>query len=50
MERGPGGGGGGIWVDGTPSPRVSILPSVESLLPSLQDEVYFMRGGTAGGL
>ena len=28
----------------------TILPSVESLLPSQQDEVYFMGGDTAGGL
>ena len=28
----------------------TILPSVESLLLSLQDEVYFMAGGAAGGL
>ena len=46
--------GGG--VDGPP-PRVfdmlqyfkTILPSVESLWYSLQDEVYFMGGGAAGG-
>ena len=44
---------GGGW---TP-PRVfdmlqyfeTILPSEESLWSSLQDEVYFMGGGTAGG-
>ena len=48
-------GGGG--VDGAPL-RVfallqyfeTILPSVESLWSSLQDEVYFMGGGAAGGL
>ena len=28
----------------------TILPSVESLSSSLQDEVYFMGGGAAGGL
>ena len=28
----------------------TILPSVESLWSSLQDEVYFMVGGAAGGL
>ena len=28
----------------------TILPSVESLWSSLQDEVYFMGGGAAGGL
>ena len=28
----------------------TILPSVESRLPSQQDEVYFMGGDTAGGL
>ena len=48
--------GGG--VDGPPPPpRVfdmlqyfeTILPSEESLWSSLQDEVYFMGGGTAGG-
>ena len=41
-----------------PPPRVidmlqyfkTILPSVESLWSSLQDEVYFMGGGAAGGL
>ena len=40
-----------------PPPRVidmlqyfeTILPSVESLWSSLQDEVYFMGGGAAGG-
>ena len=49
--------GGG--VDGPPPPpRVfdmlqyfeTILPSVESLWYSLQDEVYFMGGGAVGGL
>ena len=49
------GGGGGGWT----SPRVldmlhyfkTILPSVENLQSSLQDdEVYFMAGGAAGGL
>ena len=47
-------GGGGWW-----NPRwvfdmlqyfEMILPSVESLWSSLQDEVYFMGGGAAGGL
>ena len=28
----------------------TILPSVESLWSSLEDEVYFMGGGAAGGL
>ena len=28
----------------------TILPSVEHLWSSLQDEVYFMGGGAAGGL
>ena len=28
----------------------TILPSVESLCSSRQDEVYFMGGGAAGGL
>ena len=28
----------------------TILPSVESVWSSLQDEVYFMGGGAAGGL
>ena len=45
----------GGWMD--PRPRVfdmlqyfeTILPSEESLWSSLQDEVYFMGGGTAGG-
>ena len=52
-----GGGGGGGGVDGT-RPRVfdmleyseTILPSVEGLWSSLQDKVYFMGGGTAGGM
>ena len=48
----------GGWMDPpTPLPRVfdtlqyfeTILPSAESLWSSLQDEVYFMVGGTAGG-
>ena len=46
----------GGWMD-PPPPRVfdmlqyfeTILPSEESLWSSLQDEVYFMGGGTAGG-
>ena len=41
-----------------PLPRVynimnyfeSILPSVKSLLSSLEDESYLMGGGAAGGL
>ena len=45
----------GGWMD--PRLRVfdmlqyfeTILPSEESLWSSLQDEVYFMGGGTAGG-
>ena len=41
------GRGWGWWKS---SPLISILPSLESLWPSLQDEVYFIRGGTAGGL
>ena len=48
-------GGGGGWME---PPRdfdmlqyfETILPSVESLWSSLQDEVYFMGGGAAGGL
>ena len=39
-------------VDGTPllvQYFETILPSEESLWSSLQDEVYFMGGGTAGG-
>ena len=50
----------GVGVDGPPSPPPwvfdmlqyfeTILPSVESLSSSLQDEVYFMGGGAAGGL
>ena len=47
----------GWGVDET-APRVfdmweyseTILPSVESFWSSLQDEVYFMGGGAAGGL
>ena len=50
-------GGGETGVDGT-RPRVfdmleyseTILPSVESLWSSLQDKVYFMGGGAAGGM
>ena len=46
----------GGWMDPSP-PRVfdmlpyfkTILPSEQSLWSSLQDEVYFMGGGTAGG-
>ena len=51
---------GGEGVDGTsPPPRwifdmlrffETTLPSVESLWSSLQDEVYFIGSGTAGGL
>ena len=46
------------WMDPhPPPPRVfdmlqyfeTILPLEESLWSSLQDEVYFMGGGTAGG-
>ena len=46
-------------VDGpSPPPRVfdvlqyfeTILPLVESLWSSLQDEIYFMGSGAAGGL
>ena len=48
--------GGGVMDP--PSPWVfdklqyfeTILPSVEHLWSSLQDEVYFMGGGAAGGL
>ena len=50
-----GGVGGGVMEA---LPRVfdmlqyfeTILPSVESLCSSQQDEVYFMGGGAAGGL
>ena len=28
----------------------TILPTVESLCSSLEDEVYFMGGGAAGGM
>ena len=50
--------GGGDWVDGTYPQSFwyvavfcnDILPLVESLSSSLQDEVYFMGGGAAGGL
>ena len=52
------GGGGGWWVDGTPPCGgvdileycEKILPLVENLWSSLQDEVYFMGGGAAGDL
>ena len=45
------------WMDPPPPPRVfdmlqyfeTILPLEESLWSFLQDEVYFMGGGTAGG-
>ena len=50
------GGGGEWWLDET-APRVfdmleyseAILSSVESFWSSLQNEVYFMGGGAAGG-
>ena len=48
------GGGGGV-LEPLPSVFemlqyfVTILPSVESLSSSLQDEVYFMGGGATGG-
>ena len=50
------GGGGGWW--GNLCPRgfemlkyfETILPLVESLRCSQQDEVYFMGGGAGGGL
>ena len=53
-HRGTRGGG----VNGTSPPWIfdmsrffeTTLPSVESLWSSLQDEVYFISGGTAGGL
>ena len=55
--RGTRGSDGGGGMD-PPSPWVfdklqyfeTILPSVEHLWSSLQDEVYFMGGGAAGGL
>ena len=50
------GGGGGGWM-GPPLGGVDILeycekilPLVENLWSSLQDEVYFMGGGAAGDL
>ena len=54
--QGEGGGGGEVVME--PVPRVfdmlqyfeTILPSVESLWSSQQDEVYFMGGGATGGL
>ena len=47
----------GGWMEPPPPPRVfnmlqyfeTILPSEQSLWSSLQDEVYLMGGGTAGG-
>ena len=56
MAQGGQMGGGGMMDP--PSPWVfdklqyfeTILPSVERLWSSLQDEVYFMGGGAAGGL
>ena len=56
--RGGGGGGGGGGLDGTPpwggvdilEYCEKILPLVENLWSSLQDEVYFMGGGAAGDL
>ena len=49
------GGGGGMdppspWVFDKLQYFETILPSVERLWSSLQDEVYFMGGGAAGGL
>ena len=47
------GGGGSIeppWVFDMLHYFETILPSVESLWSSLQDEVYFMGGGPAEGL
>ena len=48
------GGGGGGWNPPRDFDMLqyfeTILPSVESLWSSLQDEVYFMGGGAAGGL
>ena len=54
-SRGPRGGGEG-WME--PLPGVfdrlqyfeTILPLVESLWSSKQDEVYFRGGGAAGGM
>ena len=43
------GGGGGSVFDMLQYFE-TILPLVESLLSSYQDEVYFMGGGAAGGL
>ena len=49
------GGGGGRWWNPTPdfwiccSISKTILPLVESLWPSQQDEVYFVVGSAAGG-
>ena len=51
-----GGGGGGVmepfpWVfDMLQLHFETILPSVETLWSSLQDEVYFLGCGAAGGL
>ena len=50
-----GGGGGGFmetpsWVFNMLQYFETILPSLESLWSSLQDEVYFMGGVTAWGL
>ena len=48
-------GGGGLmayppWVFDMLQYFEAILPSVESLWSSVQDEVYFMGGGAAAGL
>ena len=49
-----GGGGGGVdgppWLFDMLQYFEMVLPSVESLWSSLQDEVYFMGGGAAGDL
>ena len=48
------GGGGSSWNPprgfGMLEYSETILPSVESLWSSLQDKLYFMSGGAAGGL
>ena len=45
-EAGGGGGGWGCWT----LPLFGFCLQWESLRPSLQHEVYFMRSGAAGGL
>ena len=49
-HRGTMGREGGGWLGLLDPPLISICLQWESLRPPLQHEVYFMRGGAAGGL